>query len=190
MCGYVHQSKIRVVTDAFPAGLCLGQVSHNFSLFAPVGVEILERSWPSPCSGGRWVVISILCLDSSGSWSWLLQGQGCRKCWLSLFLSISDTDFWLHSLTLHLWITTSVCCKRSSFLLFQPWSVSAESSCGCDLAHPWEAQGEFSCEFTVSQLHHPLQKSFSRLFPPLEERLACPLLLHWEVSAWWRFSKT
>lgn len=48
-----------VVTDAFLAGLCLGQVSHRFSLFAPVGVEILVSSWPSPCSGGseqRWKV--------------------------------------------------------------------------------------------------------------------------------------
>lgn len=43
--------KFVLVTGAFLARLCLGQVFYSFSLFAPVGVEILERL-ASPCSGG------------------------------------------------------------------------------------------------------------------------------------------
>lgn len=54
ICGRVDMCispKFLVVTGAFLAHLCLGHVSHNFSLFASLGVEILERL-ASPCSGG------------------------------------------------------------------------------------------------------------------------------------------
>lgn len=125
-----------VVTTAFLAGLCLGQVSHHCYLFAPAGVEISERSWPCPCpvaqcwkvSRGRqlfkeWFQSCLripLGLDVGGGHSKdRAAGSAYSAC-----SSVSPQQILAAFLEFASGIaTTSVCCKCSSLLLFHPWSV-------------------------------------------------------------------
>lgn len=114
--------------------------------------------------------------SGSGSWLWLLQGQGCRKCLLSVFLNVSRTDYFAAFLEFASVIaTTPVCCKGSSFLLSP---LSAESWCGCALAHPLQAHRGFSCEFVSLSYIIPPKKPFQAFSPTGgEARLSFPAAL-------------
>lgn len=201
VCGYVHQSKIPSSNQWISSRFVFGAGLSAFLCFQPCWggnfgpvlalVEGEHREAVVRFSPMAWIPLVSIPFNSngfnssgSGSWLWLLQGQGCRKCLLSVFLNVSRTDYFAAFLEFASVIaTTPVCCKGSSFLLSP---LSAESWCGCALAHPCRHTGDSAVNLCLSATSS-LQKNLSRLFPPLEERLACPFLLHWEVSGWWHF---